>query len=186
MKCPHCGYQEMDDSAICSRCGKVLKAIGVGGEAVEEELDESQIKALQQQKLKKIAVPIGAVIVAAAIVFGITQVTQGPPANVVGAWSDSPYGGPLALLSSGLQMQVKTEAKSGQLTGNLGMGASSTPIVLGRVSGHHIKVESKTSYVTYTLSGTISTDGTTITGVLSKQTEGSTTPKKAAETLHKA
>jgi len=185
MKCPHCGYQEMDDSAICSRCGKVLKAIGAGGEIVEEEKTAEQLKLQQQQKIKRVAVPVGAVIVAIAIIIGIVQLTQGPPIKIAGTWSDSPYGGPLALLSSGLQMDVKTEASGGQISGTLGLGALSTPIVKGKVSGHHLTVESKTSYVTYTLTGSISTDGTTITGVLTKENQGSTTPTKAAETLHK-
>lgn len=186
MKCPHCGYQELDDSAICSRCGKVLKATGVGGEVVEEEQDEATIQLKRQQKVKKIAVPAGAVVVIAAIVVAFTQFVHGAPAQITGAWSDSPYGGALALLSSGLQMQVQSESPGGQIAGTMAYGAANTPISIGRVKGHHIYVVSKTSYVSYTLSGTISQDGTTITGVVTKQTEGSTTPTKTEDTLHKA
>ena len=184
MKCPQCGYQELDDSAICSRCGKVLKATGTAGEAVEEERTEEQLRAEQRAKRRRIALPVGAVVVAAAVVVVLTQFVHGAPAQIKGTWTDSTYGGALALLSAGLQMDVKAESPSGQLTGTLGVGGASYPFNIARVTGHHLYIMAKTSYVSYKISGNISKGGNTILVLVTKKFQGST-PTKTQDTLHK-
>lgn len=185
MKCPDCGYQELDDSAICSRCGKVLKASGAGVEVAEEILDEEEAKAKRQARIRRIAIPAGGVVVAAALVIVLTRFVHGAPANVQGMWSDSAYGGPLALLSNGLQVQIQSESSGGRLSGSMGYGASTTPIDKSAVRGHHIYIEAKSSFVTYILNGTVSTGGSTITAIVTKELSGET-PQKSATTLHKA
>lgn len=188
MKCPKCGYVENDESEFCSRCGKLLK-VTAEGEAVEEE-DEEAIAAKQQKKRRTVLMGAGGVVVAALIVFGLTQVIHGAPAQVTGAWSDSSFGGFLALLTSGSdQLNIQAEAPNGALTGTLAATASQT-ITKGTVRGRKVSVSTLKdgAYKYYTFTGSVSKDGKTIKGVVTTYTQGDNnqyTTAKKAETFNK-
>jgi hypothetical protein len=201
MRCPRCGYNELDESEFCSRCGRRLKAApgtaegtpAAGARAaaiVEEEEDEETRLKREREALKRRAIIIpSAVVLAALVAFVGYRIAQGPPAKVVGQWSSSSYGGFLALLTSGVKIDIQSETSGGRISGNFTFTSQPQPITQGSVTGHHIFLTTKkpNAYTYYTFSGQVSQDGTTIQGVVTVYTASSNPPatQKQAVTLHK-
>lgn len=154
MKCPRCGYREEDDSLVCSRCGKVLKE----SEAVLSEEHEEQVKQARQNTGRRNALIAGiAVVVVLVGGFGTYKLIVGPPAKLVGAWTNTGYGGLLALLSGGIKLQVTSETGGGVIQGTISDNSVTQPITKGKVSGKHVTAttEKPNAYIYYTLTGSI-------------------------------
>jgi transcription initiation factor TFIIIB Brf1 subunit/transcription initiation factor TFIIB len=157
MRCPQCGFREEDDVLVCSRCGHVFKETG---EVLSEE-KEKEVKAQKAATGKR-----NAIIAASAVVvvllggFGVYKLIVGPPVQLVGAWTNSGYGGLLALLSGGIKLQV-TAQHGGVIEGTLTDNNITQTITKGRVSGKHVMVTTKgaNTYIYYTLQGTEDSQG---------------------------
>ena len=193
MKCPRCGYRESDESEFCSRCGKLLKA-PEGDEAekvlrqIEEEEDESKAKARKSRQVRKVGILAGAAVVVVVAAFVGYTIAQGPPAQIVGNWSSSTYGGLLALLTPGTRVQIQSET-GGHLAGTVQISSTAETIVQSAVSGHHVSLTAKKAGygIYYTFSGTVSSDDKSITGVITEHNTNASPPttKQNQVTLHK-
>ena len=193
MKCPRCGYRESDESEFCSRCGKLLKA-PEGEEAdkvlrqIEEEEDETKAKARKTRQVRRAGILAGAAVVVVVAAFAGYTIAQGPPANVIGNWSSSSYGGLLALLTPGTRIQIQGET-GGHLSGTVQISTTAEPIVQSSVTGHHVTLTAKKpGYgIYYTFSGSVSSDDKTITGVITEHNTNADPPstKQNQVTLHK-
>ncbi len=193
MKCPRCGYVESDESEFCSRCGNLIKAPqGKDAEKIlqqiEEEQDETKAKARQSQQIRKAGIMAGAAVVVVIAAFVGFKIAQGPPANIVGNWSSSAYGGLLALLTPGTRLQIQGES-GGHLNGTLTYSTLSVPITQSTVAGHHVSLTAKngTYSIYYTFSGTVSKDGSSIDGVIEAHNTSADPPSVQSTqiTLHK-
>ena len=158
MKCPSCGFREEDDALVCSRCGRVLKE----SEHVLSEEHEEQAKQAAKDTGRRNAI-VAAVVVVVVALGGFTtyKLVVGPPAQMVGAWTNTGYGGLLALLSGGIKLQVLTETGGGKVTGTLSDNNVIQNITKGQVTGKKITAttETPTSYIYYTISGSIDANG---------------------------
>ena len=157
MKCPRCGFAEEDTSLVCSRCGKVLRETA---DVLSEEREE-QVKTERANTGRRNAIVAVVVVVVLALGgFGTYKLIVGPPAKVVGNWTNTGYGGLLALLSGGMKLQISTE-QSGKLTGTFSDNNTTQVITKGTVNGKHISIStaapSHTIY--YTVVGSTDSNG---------------------------
>ncbi len=157
MKCPKCGFREEDDVLVCSRCGHVFKETG---EVLSEE-KEKEVKAQKAASSKRSAIIAGAAVVVVLLGgFGVYKLIVGPPVQMTGAWTNSGYGGLLALLSGGVKLQV-TSQHGGTIAGTLTDNNVTQTITKGRVNGKHVNIttQGKNTYIYYTLQGSVDSQG---------------------------
>jgi hypothetical protein len=157
MKCPKCGFREEDDVLVCSRCGHVFKETG---DLLSEE-KEKEVRAQKAASGKRSAIIAAAAVVVVVLGgFGVYKLIIGPPAQLTGAWTNSGYGGLLALLSGGVKLQV-TSQHGGTITGTLTDNNVTQTITKGTVSGKRVTVttKGKNTYIYYTLDGSIDAQG---------------------------
>jgi transcription initiation factor TFIIIB Brf1 subunit/transcription initiation factor TFIIB len=180
MKCPRCGYREEDDAVVCSRCGKVLKETG---EVLTEE-HEAQVKEARASTTKRNAI-VGAIAAVVVIVGGFFtyKAIVGPPAMLVGNWTNTGYGGLLALLSGGIKIQITSEAPNGQIQGTFSYNSITQTIEQGKVTGKHISLttEKPNEYTYYIVSGTYNPSDQSIDAIVTTVQNSGNPPTKKTE-----